>query len=123
MYVDTNTACLLSACIMLSYGHLQAYVEAVVKNFSDYGVPLDRVVLEPGWQGKQYQWNPGKYPDVPGMIKTIAPTQVRTLRNKYKRIFPQLNELKCTATHARGAHAHTHTRTHTRTFFTMATLT
>ena len=83
MYADANTACLLSACIMLSYGHLQAYVEAVVKNFSDYGVPLDRVVLEPGWQGKQYQWNPGKYPDVPGMIKTIAPTQVRTLTHKH----------------------------------------
>jgi len=70
--------------LMSSHAHLiasvelgmQGFVEAIVRNFSDHGVPLDRVVLEPGWQQSQYSWNTAKYPDVPGMIKRIAPTKL-----------------------------------------------
>ena len=52
------------------------FIDTVVQQFADRGVRPDRVVLEPAWQGQQYNWDGSKFGDVPALIKSIAPTKL-----------------------------------------------
>ena len=57
-------------------GYNTSFVEAVVGQFASRGVRPDRVVLEPAWQGEQYNWDTAKFPDVPALVAGIAPTKM-----------------------------------------------
>ena len=56
-------------------GYNTSFVEAVVGQFASRGIRPDRVVLEPAWQGEQYNWDTAKFPDVPALVAGIAPTR------------------------------------------------
>ena len=57
-------------------GDNETFVPAVLKAFADRGIRPDRAILEPAWQNPQYNWDTKKFPDVPKLIKEMAPTKL-----------------------------------------------
>lgn len=57
-------------------GYNTSFIETVVSQFAARGIRPDRVVLEPAWQGEQYNWDTGKFPDVTALVRGIAPTKL-----------------------------------------------
>lgn len=57
-------------------GDNETFVTSVIKQFADRGVRPDRAILEPAWQGAQYNWDTKKFPNVSRLIENIAPTKL-----------------------------------------------
>ncbi len=57
-------------------GSNQTFIEKIVQQFADRGIRPDRVVLEPVWQGPQYNWDTHKFGNITELINRIAPTKL-----------------------------------------------
>ena len=57
-------------------GDNATFVKTVIEEFAARGIRPDRAILEPAWQGTQYNWNTAKFPDVRQV--NSAPTHTHT---------------------------------------------
>ena len=88
-------------------GDNQSFIQSIVEDFADHGVRMDRVVLEPAWQGDQYNWNTAKFTDIAKMIKNITPTKLilweHPILDQKGEFYTSLQDADCIAHAARNA--------------------